>query len=315
MRGAALPDRNDDAVGGALALLRAAPDRLEALEHVVSQQDAGLAPIFAAILFLLRKPSLPPELARRCERFLAGGRMTMTSFRQALAAVGAARIFELRLPAAAELTAQRIRFASRLFRAAGYAGWCLLLDEVELIGRYAPLQRALAYAWLATWLGLDGSEKSPSGKLPGIVAVYAITDDFVTAVIDHRQDDEKLPERLRLKGRHQDALRALAAIRHIEDTVRLHRLPPPGAEELARDYLSLRKIYEAAYDWVTPALPAPERTATRTLRQYIKAWLTHWDLQRLTGADVAIVEQQIGSDYREDEGLTAPSPAPDDDAG
>jgi hypothetical protein len=236
--------------------------------------------------------------------------MTTASFRQALAAVGAARIFELRLPAAAELTQQRIRFASRLFRAAGYAGWCLLLDEVELIGRYSALQRAMAYARLAGWLGLEGG-----AKYPGIVAVYAITDDFVTAVIDHRQDDEKLPERLRLKGRHQDAVGALAAIRHIEDTVRLHRLPSPGAEELARDYVSLRKIYEAAYDWATPALPAPERTATRTLRQYIKAWLTQWDLQRLTGEDVTIVEQQIGSDYREDEGLAASLDEPDDDAG
>jgi len=66
---------------------------------------------------------------------------------------------------------------------------------------------------------------------------------------------------------------------------------------------------------VAPALPVPERTATRTLRQYIKAWLTQWDVQRLTGAVVAIVEQQIGSDYREDEGLTAPSDEPDDDAG
>jgi hypothetical protein len=310
MRGAALPGRNDDALGGALGVLRAAPERLEALEHAVSQPDARLAPIFAAILFLLRKPSLPPELARRCERFLAGGRMTTASFRQALAGVGAARIFDLRLPAAAELAEQRIRFASRLFRAAGYAGWCLLLDEVELIGRYSALQRAMAYARLASWLGLEAG-----AKFPGIVAVYAITDDFVTAVIDHRQDDEKLPERLRLKGREQDAVRALAAIRHIEDTVRLHRLPPPGAEELARGYVSLRKIYEAAYDWVAPALPVPERTATRTLRQYIKAWLTQWDVQRLTGAVVSIVEQQIGSDYREDEGFSTPSAEPDDDAG
>jgi hypothetical protein len=98
MRGAALPDRNDDAIGDALAVLRATPDRLEALEHAVSQPDAGLAPIFAAIVFLLRKPSLPPELARRCERFFAGGRMATTSFRQALAAVGAERMFNLRLP-------------------------------------------------------------------------------------------------------------------------------------------------------------------------------------------------------------------------
>src|SRR6185312_10014658 len=95
----------------------------------------------------------PPEVTRRCERFLAGGRLAASVFRQALAGVGAPRMFDVRMPAAAELAGQRIRFASLLFRAAGYAGWCLLLDEVELIGRYTPLQRALAYAWLANWLG------------------------------------------------------------------------------------------------------------------------------------------------------------------
>jgi hypothetical protein len=309
-RSAVLPDRNDDAIGAALAALRAAPERLEALEHAVSQPTARLAPIFPAILFLLRKPSIPPDLLRRCERFLAGGRMTTTPFRQALAAVGAARVFDLKLPAAAELAAQRIRFASVLFRAAGYAGWCLLLDEIELIGRYTPLQRAAAYAWLANWLGLEGS-----ARMPGIAAVYAITDDFVAAVIDHRQDDERLPERLRLKGRNEDAVRALAAIRHIETTVQRHRLPPPGAEELTRDCLRLREIYEAAHDWPTPALPPGERTATRTMRQYIKAWITQWDLLRLSGAGVEIVERELRANYEEDESFAAPEHAPDEESG
>jgi len=57
-------------------------------------------------------------------------------------------MFALKPPPAAELTGQLIRFVPLLFRAAGCAGWCLLLDEVELIGRYTPLQRALSYAWL-----------------------------------------------------------------------------------------------------------------------------------------------------------------------
>ena len=80
-------------------------------------------------------------------------------------------------------------------------------------------------------------------------------------------------------------------MRHITDTVRRHRLPPPGLEELARDCLRLREIYEQAYDWSPPEPPPPERTATRTMRQYIKAWITQWDLQRLIGANVGIVEQ------------------------
>lgn len=307
IRGAVVPDRNDDAISAAFAALRAAPEKLEALEQAITEPNAGFAGIFAAVLLLLHRPGVPPEALRRCERFLAGGRMTTTSFRQALATVGAAKMFDLRLPAATDLTLQRIAFASRMFRAAGYAGWCLLLDEVELIGRYTPLQRALAYAWLARWLGLEGG-----ARFPGIVTAYAITDDFVAAVIDARQDEEKLPERLRLKGRRAEADLALAAMRHIADTVRHYRLPPPGLEELTRDCLRLREIYEQAYDWQTPEPPPPERTATRTMRQYIKAWITQWDMQRLIGANVGIVERPLSATYEEDAGL-GETPAPTDD--
>jgi len=310
MRGAALPGRNDDALAGALAVLRAAPERFDALEAAVRAADSHLAPIFAAILFLLRRPTLPPETARRCERFLAGGRMASTVFRQALAGVGAPRMFDVKMPPAAELAVQRIRFAGLLFRNAGYAGWCLLLDEVELIGRYTPLQRGLAYAWLATWLGLEGAV-----PFPGVATLYAITDDFVAAVIEHRQDTERLSERLLLKGREQESLMAVAAIRHIEDTVRRHRLPLPGLEELTRDCLRLREIYEAAYDWATPELSPGERTATRTMRQYIKAWITQWDMQRLGDAGGAIFEETVRSNYEEDEGLAAPQLGPDDESG
>lgn len=303
MRNTVVPNHNDDAIAACLAILREAPERLDALERTISQPDASLAPVFAVILYLLRKGSTPAELIRRFERFLSGGRMTATAFRQALSSVGAGRMFDPRLPPAAVLTEQRIRFVSHLFHAAGFAGWCLLLDEVELIGRYTPLQRGLAYAWLSVWLGLD-----PARRFPGIVTVYAITDDFVAAVIDPRQDDEKLPERLRLKGRGQDAVLALAAIHHVEHTVRQRRLRLPGLDELDRTCLRLREIYEAAHDWLPTELPQSERTATRTMRQYIKSWITQWDLQRLTGSGVAIVEQTITANYEENDGLGTIAP-------
>jgi hypothetical protein len=298
MRRAVLPDRNDDALAAALGALRAAPGKLEALQEAVSQPESGLAGIFAAIVFLLRQKSLPPEVARRCERFLAGGKMPSSVFRKPLVEWHASRKFNLRLPSAAELAVQRVRFVSQLFRAAGYAGWCLLFDEVELIGRYSPLQRALAYASLATWLGLDDA-----ARFPGIGVVYAITDDFVAAVIEHRQDEDKLPERLRLKGRDVEAMRALTGIRHIRETVQTHRLAVPGTEELARDARRLREIYSAAYDWDAPELPEVERTATRTMRQYIKAWITQWDMLRVVGQAVSVVERPLSSNYEVDEAL------------
>lgn len=306
MRSAALPDRNDDALSACLAALRAAPDKMTTLNEAVSRADSGLAGIFAAILFLLRQPAQAPEVVRRCERFLAGGKMPSSVFRKPLLEHHASRKFNLRQPSAAELAAQRIRFISMLFRAAGYAGWCIAFDEVELIGRYSPMQRALAYAALAAWLGLDKAM-----RFPGIAVVYALTDDFITAVVEPRHDEDESPERLRLKGRDADAVRALAGIRHIKDTVQNHRLGAPDEEELRRDEQLLRQIYAGAYDWSAPQVPAIERTATRTMRQYIKAWITQWDMLRVAGAAVSVVERPLGSDHPRDQALRAAEQGPE----
>ena len=200
LRDAALPDRPDDPIAACVFALREQPEALEALEIAVSTPDAGFAPIFAACLFLLRRASTPPEMLRRIARLWAGTKVSTPAIRKALTTAGASRMFPLKPVPAAELTNQLTRFVPLLFRAAGYAGWCILLDEIELIGRYTPLQRALSYAWLAAWLGLDGEH-----HFPGIVIAYAITDDFATAVINARLDSEKLPERLTLKGRSAEA--------------------------------------------------------------------------------------------------------------
>jgi hypothetical protein len=87
--------------------------------------------------------------------------------------------------------------------------------------------------------------------------------------------------------------------------VQNHRLVAPNEEELRRDGQRLREIYAGAYDWRTPQVPAIERTATRTMRQYIKGWITHWDMLRVTGAAVSVVERPLGSDYAQDQTLGA----------
>jgi P-loop Domain of unknown function (DUF2791) len=302
VRAATLPDRHDDAVTGALTILRQSRGKIAALETAVEQAGDALAPIFSALLFLLQRDTLPAGFARQMERFLAGGKIRPADVRQALAAVGGARKFDLRMPAVGPLMEQRIQFLTALLHAAGYAGWCLLFDEVELIGRYTPLRRALAYAWLANWLGLEGAH-----AYPGIVAAYAITDDFVTAVIEERQDEVRLTDRLRLKERHHEARLAKTAMAHIAQTVRSHRLRAPGIDELVRASLRLSEIYRDAYGWEPPATDPPERTATRTMRQYIKGWIAEWDIRRLTGDVTWTVAEEIAADYSEDESLSTPS--------
>ena len=59
---------------------------------------------------------------------------------------------------------QKLRFVLELIKAAGYNGWVILLDEIELVANYSVLQRARSYAELARWDGKDaGGEVSRPG--------------------------------------------------------------------------------------------------------------------------------------------------------
>ena len=303
LRGTVVPGHADDAVAVALAEVQGRPDALGALEQVVSAPDAGFLPIFAAILHLLHRP-VAPELLRRLEAFLAGGKQPGPSLRQALGQAGARGMFDLSGVTDATLALQRERFMPLLFRAAGFAGWCVLIDEVELIGRYAPLQRARAYAELGRWLALGAAP-----RVPGLHVAAAITDDFASEVINGRQDDEKLPERLRLKGAVAQAELALLAIRAIEAAPVLR---PPDEADLLRYADTLRRSYAAAYEWRAPAVPVGERRANRTIRHHIRGWITQWDVLRLQGRTTALEHGTVETNYHETPDLAEPPP---DDAG
>lgn len=290
LRATIVPGHTDDAMTVALAELQRRPGAVQGLEALTSAPDAGISPVFAAMLHLLSR-QLPADLLHRMEGFLAGGTLPGPPLRQALVQAGARGMFDLGRITETTLALQRETFAPLLFRAAGFAGWCVLLDEVELIGRYAPLQRARAYAELARWLGLGGVP-----RIAGLHVAAAITDDFAAAVITTRQDDEKLPERLRLKGLPAQADLALATMRAIETAPILH---PPAEADLARHAEALRRGYGVAYDWEAPPLPVGERRANRTIRHHIRGWITQWDILRLQGHATGIELGTLPSNYTE----------------
>ncbi len=305
-RSTIVPGHTDDVMTVALAALQRQPAALQWLETVVSTPDAGFAAIFPAMLHLLSR-QLPPDLLRRMENFLAGGALPGPALRQALNQAGVRGMFNLTRITEANLAQQRERFAPLLFRAAGFAGWCVLIDEVELIGRYGPLQRARAYAELARWLGLGTAP-----RMPGLYVAAAITDDFAAQVINGRQDDEKLPERLRLKGVPDQADQALAAIRLIEAAPVLRT---PAEADLQRHGETLRRSYELAYDWAAPSLPVGERRANRTMRHHIRGWITQWDVLRLQGHMTGLELGTVASNYGETAELNDESLAADPKGG
>jgi hypothetical protein len=256
---------------------------------------------FAASLYLLERlrqgaAGVDEELGDTLVRFWAGDPLPMPELRRALRAVGAAKRYAFAPVKARELARQRLTFLPRLLQAAGWSGWVVLLDEVELIGRYSVLQRARSYAELARWL--DGATADFDEP---VVVVAAITDDYEAAVLAGKNDRELVPTKLRDKQtpEHDElATLAEAGMRHIER--RAVRLVAPDDAELDRAYATLRQLHGLAHDWSPPDVAGLERLGTTRMRQHVRAWINEWDLVRQDPRYTPSTRVlDVSTDYRE----------------
>ena len=301
--------RGEARVSGALPDAAAALDpdtpRYVELTRWLHSPSVPVDERFAATLLLherLRGGEVPDsaEIVEQVLRFWTGDPLRIADVKRALKAVGAAGMYSFGPVPARELARQRLRFLPRLLRAAGYAGWVVLFDEVELIGRYSLLQRGRSYAELARWVG--GDPDDPSAPL---AAVLAMTDDFDAAVLTGKDDRTKVPARLRDKQTPEWAelaQRAEAGMRLVERDLLL--LEAPDAAELDRAYAVLKQLHGSAYDWEPPDVPGLERLGATRMRQYVRAWINAWDLVRLDPEhrpEPQIVE--LSASYAEDAAL------------
>lgn len=237
-------------------------------------------------------------------RFWSGDPIAVPELRRRMREIGEQRP-ALSPVSAAELGRQRLRFAARLLTAAGSAGWVVLFDEVELIGRYSLLQRAKSYAELARWMrGDHGGPGTP------VAAVLAMTDDFEAAVITGRNDRDLVPSRLRAKETAEANELAAAAqlgMRVIDRET--HLLTPPDELELKQAYTRLREMHGLAFGWQPPDVAGLEQLGATRMRQYVRAWINEWDLVRLDPAyrpETEILD--VSTDYREDPDLERTEP-------
>lgn len=277
-----------------------------------NHEESGIAPLFPATLLLHERLKNDLELVERILNFWSGDPLPIKIVREGLREIRELAAFPIKAVRARDLTRQRWMFANRIIQGAGYAGWVLLIDEVELIGRYSLLQRAKSYAEVARWMGrVEGQ------GLPGLITVAAITDDFAAAILDEREDRDKVGPRLRHRGTEEYLMlegRAEAGMRLIDREC--VRLEPPTPESLNVTYQTLREIHGRAYAWRPPDIKRPEVTVSRPMRSYIRHWVNEWDLLRLyPGARVSLQEEEIHMTYREDTSLEeeipggAPPPA------
>lgn len=268
------------------------------LEAWANDPRSGLSPLFPALLYLIPKATTQPEERAMIARFLGGAKLGLAKVRGWLRAAGALKLFPMTAIKASDLVLQRIRFVARLFAAAGFGGWCVLIDELELIGRYSALQRGKSYAELCRWLGLDNDF-----ECPWLVGMGAVTTDFADEMFVNRNDREKIPTLLEQKGLAAQARLAQVAMALIER--RSPRLRAPDDSDLRNCFGRVHELYARSYGLAPPSSEAGGRAASTTMRHHIKSWITDWDIRRLYGMTAEIEARPLLSDYTENPDLEA----------
>jgi hypothetical protein len=261
-----------------------------------NREDSGVSQLFPATL-LVHERIKEPEVRQQVVRFWSGDPIRIPEVRRYLREIGQASAYTIRSVRAPVLAAQRFPFALRLIRGAGYRGWVILMDEIELISKYSVLQRGRSYAELARWMGQAAGE-----EYPGLVVVGAITDDFAAECLERKHDRDYVGPRLRSRGAEGSdivAARAEAGMRLIERGS--IPLVSPDKSVLKSAYDKLKEIHSRAYGWTAPEVQWAEVAITRRMRSYVRSWINEWDLKRLyPDADVEIEEQEVRLNYGED---------------
>ena len=308
MENGRLPDRSGrliEELGQALK-----PDSIEyaSLFKWADQAAAQgeINPIFPASL-LVHERSMDLELNNEIESFWAGDRILKSRITAGLRQVGQQQSYKFRMPKAAEVPPQRLRFALELIRGAGYRGWVVLLDEIELVGSYSQLQRGRSYAEVARWMGHAAGE-----NYPGLIMVGTVTEDFAAAIISpdgRKKDHDYIRPKLEANRKYRPiAARAETGMRMLER--QCVSLKPPGNDDVNDTVEKLRSLYSDAYDWEAPPIEAKAGGAGiyGRMRYQVRRAINEWDLLRLFPSSRPETEfHEFTPSYEENRDLESPA--------
>ena len=257
-----------------------------------------LSQMFPASL-LVHERSGDLELDVDIEYFWGGEPIKVTRIKDGLRQIGELQSYSFRAPKRSELPPQRLRFFIELVKAAGYKGWVVLLDEIELVGSYSLLQRGRSYAELSRWMGQVLGE-----TYPGLLVAATVSSDFHSAVIkDGKRDSDYVGQRFRTRNDHVLADRAETGMSLINEPIQLNQ---PSDADVSSTVEKLREIYSVAYGWDAPVsqVRAGGVQEQARMRYKVRAAINEWDLLRLyPGTHPEIVSDDFHYTYEEDPDL------------
>jgi len=308
---AIVPGKHGDALTEIAGELNFQSPHYADLYDWVHREAQGCDSRFAASLYLYERMINDPELSHRMIRYWAGDPLSNSQLNKYLQGCPPEDPYVFNKVSSQNLALHRFQFVSRLMVAAGYKGWILLIDEAEIIGRYSFKQRIKSYMEVARWMGVLADHACPA-----IGAIVALTDDFQSVVLEEKQDSQKIEQMCQEESTDEAHIQALHAIRGI-------RLIEQESEPLIRPYESmvdalyerLRSLHGSAYSWNPPPVSAVEKLSSTRMREYVRGWITEWDLRRLypdAQLDIEILDVQ--QTYDEDQELE-PTMIDDADSG
>ncbi len=252
----------------------------------VQNPAAGFDPLFQATLYLFERIRGDQEFLDKIVRFWGGDRLSIAEIKRQLRAVGQVP-YDVKSRKIRDLALPRFRFAAELIAGAGYPGWVLLLDEVELVASLSLLARARSYAALAALTGM-----LLDANVPGTFTIACVTTEF-NRVFYERGDQDRIPQRF---GEREPALVAEAQAGMdllASDSGSRLLIQAQKEEGLARTHSKMREIYAQGYDWTPPDDGVRALEASRTMRQYVREWITRWDLARLDPSYQPDIETEV----------------------
>lgn len=263
--------------------------RYKELAAWVNNPDNHVDTRFAATLLLYERMNSDLELGHRMARFWAGDPIGVGDLKKALQEAGFGGQYTFGRVSATELAVQRFQFAARLMQAAGYAGWILLIDEAELIGRYSVSQRAKSYAEVARLMNMENGQ-----MLPGLGTVIALTNDFREEILEKKGDRVKMLEKLRAKQTDADRVLAEKAEQGM-GLLQSQRIPlgQPALETIQEVHQIVRGLHLKGHGWKMweQASDGPANIVPGTsMREHVKSWVTEWDFMRLYPGEECDIE-------------------------
>ena len=268
-------------VGDALRELQtsARTDTSEWAEFRVWARDAGIVQRFQALMMLYEALTGNVGFRVRILEEIQGKPIALGEIRTELKQLGQASAYDLRgTPRASALVPERIRLLARWFRAFGRHGLVVFFDELERLGNFSLRQRMAAYEQIAWWT--DMAREDGAAVLP----VWFSTHELDTT---REQDMPRILTELvqnlqisRSRNPIPDLLSRSPRWRGLEELGKLAVLSPPSLDALRSLQARVAELYERAYG-LDHVADLEIQSQSDTVRQEIRRWVAHWDMQRL----------------------------------